>query len=341
MARKAGYGWRDPRLPFLLLGMVVALAAIAGAAAWWWRPPAPLTYRGLPQQAGPLPPLPLADLPGETAAAGPPSLAPQGRVDPLAPPADPLAALAAPGPYGLLPRIAPDGRRPFDAYRRKPAETGRGPRIALVVRGLGLARRPTVAAMGLVPDVALAFSPYAPAVAAWLREARRLGHEVLLELPLANGRSGVDPGPLALVPGDELALQRLLARGPGIFALLLDPPEVARPGLEQPVAALSRAGLGLIASRPAPALAPLARRHRVPYGAAAVVLDAEADPMAVDFALGRLEAVAEREGGAIGITGPLPLVFERLAQWLPGLAPRGFLLVPPSQILAEGTDSRP
>ncbi len=61
-----------------------------------------------------------------------PSLSGAGALPPA-----PIAGLTAPGPGGLLPIIAADGRASWKAYARPFADDGR-PRIALVIGGLGL-----------------------------------------------------------------------------------------------------------------------------------------------------------------------------------------------------------
>ena len=52
-----------------------------------------------------------------------------------------LSALIEEGPFGPLPRIAPDGRRPFLAYARPFNLDDQRPRIALLVLGIGPADR--------------------------------------------------------------------------------------------------------------------------------------------------------------------------------------------------------
>ncbi|MGZ9114815.1 MAG: divergent polysaccharide deacetylase family protein, partial [Brevundimonas sp.] len=66
---------------------------------------------------------------------GAPVTAPRVAASPL--PAAPLAGLSQPGPNGLLPTIATDGRVPAQAYARPFRSNGR-PRVALIVGGLGL-----------------------------------------------------------------------------------------------------------------------------------------------------------------------------------------------------------
>ncbi len=73
--------------------------------------------------------------------------------------AAPIAGLTAPGPGGLLPIIAADGRASWKAYARPFTDDGR-PKIALVIGGLGLNPEVARAAIAaLPPEVTLSFSP--------------------------------------------------------------------------------------------------------------------------------------------------------------------------------------
>ena len=110
------------------------------------------------------------------------SLAPPPPGAPL--PASPIAGFFAPGPAGPLPIIAPDGRTPFEAYRR-PFVPDNRPKVALVIGGLGLNSRATQTAIEALPaEVTLSFSPYADGLQGWIDRARAAGHEVLLEIPM-------------------------------------------------------------------------------------------------------------------------------------------------------------
>ncbi len=106
-------------------------------------------------------------------------------------PAAPGGPSAAPGlleqtAFGPLPRIAPDGRRPREAYaRRAPAAPEGAPRIVLVVGGMGLSQTGTQKAIEALPeDITLAFAPYGSSLQRWVDKARAEGHEVLLQIPL-------------------------------------------------------------------------------------------------------------------------------------------------------------
>ena len=82
-----------------------------------------------------------------------------------------------------------------------------------VISGLGISAKATSAAIaGLPADVTLAFAPYDDDVQRWVSEARRQGHEVLLELPMEPyDFPDSDPGPHTLRAGvgEESNTQRL------------------------------------------------------------------------------------------------------------------------------------
>lgn len=139
----------------------------------------------------------------------------------LAPPKEPLTALTATTKEGVVPRVSPDGRTPFDAYRRlPPPETGK-PGVAVMLSGLGLDRALTEAAIeNLPPEISLSFAPYAKDVAPLIAKAMAKGHEVAIELPMEGG--GVAPdvlGPAGLLTtrsteANHRRLDWLLARAP-------------------------------------------------------------------------------------------------------------------------------
>ncbi len=313
----------------VLLGLSVGLI-VGVAVAQFAKPEGGLVYRDIPVAEGAL------SRGDDPSAAGPPAF--EVEPQPGAPPVAPAIALLEPGPYGALPRIAPDGTTPFAYYTRADPPPPRDvPLLSLVVIDAGLARDPTVRALELPPPIAIAFSPYAPALEAWMRLARARGHETLLELPVAGSGWYDDAGPLGLAAGEperpQLVLQRLLARGQGYFAVVLagagDMGEARLPAGVLPE--LARRGLGLVEVDGA-TLREAARNAAIPYLGGASVLDAEPSPAAVDWALGALEARALELGGALGVFRPSPLLLDRLRQWLPSLPEKGLLLVPPSRL---------
>ncbi|MGB5560451.1 MAG: divergent polysaccharide deacetylase family protein, partial [Paracoccaceae bacterium] len=95
----------------------------------------------------------------------------------------PDRALIEQSEFGPLPVKGADGRRPFDVYAGTWSGT-RGARVALVIGGLGLSQTGTQAAIKTLPgEVTLAFSPQGNSLNRWMQDARRAGHEVLIQIP--------------------------------------------------------------------------------------------------------------------------------------------------------------
>jgi hypothetical protein len=117
--------------------------------------------------------------------------------------------------YGLLPRIGADGAKAFDVYSRpiltSPKVKAGGPRIALMVGGLGLNAEGTEDAIAKLPGaVTLGFAPYGAAVERQAADARAAGHETVLEAPMEG--FSTPPGAYA----DDSGLRR---RQPRLAAL--------------------------------------------------------------------------------------------------------------------------
>ncbi len=314
-------------LPFALLLALSLLLLAAVLAAPLLAPEGGLVYRDLPLLSRELERTTVS----EAASLGPPQ---------PVPPAQPTALLE-PGPFGALPRVAGDGTTPFAAFARPdPGAPEEVPLLALIVLDLGLMQEHTQAALALPEPTALGFSPYAPALQAWMGVARARGYELLLELPALSADPRVDAGPLALVPGDaerlSRGLARLLARGRDYFAVALAPGAFAQdPRAFAPVAReLRRRGVGLVEIG-SDRLRPLADELALPYLGGVMRLDRELAPAAVDQALGALETRALRQGWAVGAFRAAPLLFARLRQWLPTLPEKGFLLVPASRLFGR------
>lgn len=220
--------------------------------------------------------------------------------------------------------------------------TDPGPRLAILVAGVGLARAMSESALGMPPAVALAISPHAETVPAWLRRGRGSGHEVLLMMPLEPADPArVDPGPHAIGPATpaaarEASLAWLLGLGSGQLGVVAEAGAFARaPEAFAPVAeALAGHGLGLV-ELGGSYLEATARGRGLAYAAAGAALDTVPAPASIDLALGQLEAQALRDGRAVGWLRGHPVSFARLAAWLPTLPGKGLALAPVSALLAQ------
>jgi len=91
--------------------------------------------------------------------------------------------------HGSIPKIGPDGQRPADAYARprQPKDRADGPRVAIIVSGLGVSANVTQLAMSKLPtSVTLGFGPYGSGIDRTVMRARDRGHEVLLQVPMES-----------------------------------------------------------------------------------------------------------------------------------------------------------
>ena len=77
----------------------------------------------------------------------------------------------------------------------------------------------------------------------------------------------------------------------------------------------------------------VARRIGAPYVQSVVTLDTIQTGMEIDARLSQLEQLARANGSAAGTSFVLPVVIDRIANWVKGLQGRGFVLVPASAIV--------
>jgi polysaccharide deacetylase 2 family uncharacterized protein YibQ len=246
-------------------------------------------------------------------------------------------------PHGAIPRIAPDGVRPADAYAKPlPQQQARksGSRIAIVVGGLGVSANVTQLAIEKLPGpVTFAFLPYSRDVEAQVTTARASGHEVLLQAPMEPfDYPDNDPGPQTMLTSlsAKQNLDRfmwLMSRFQGYVGIVnyMGARFTATEAAVAPVLK-ETAQRGLIyvddGSSPRSLAGQIASANTLPFAKAEVTLDAVPTAAHIDRALAKLEALARQHGSAIGMASALPASVERIAQWAKGLEARGFMLVP-------------
>jgi uncharacterized protein len=278
--------------------------------------------------------------------------------DTVALPPAPDARLVEKGRYGLLPRRGPDGLRAAEAYARPvdgahPVPAG-APRVALFVGGLGLNRTFTMeAAQSLPPAISFGFAPYGGDLAQQVAQARALGHEAVLQVPMESfdaGDGATMPHMLAVADSSRDTLDNLhwqMSRFTGYAGVssFLGGKFTGNATVFEPVLKdIAGRGLfyfddGTAARNLAGTLGP---RMALPTVRADVVIDALADPEAVDAALDKLAALARTKGVAIGSTTGLPTMVDHLAAFTRDLASRGIALVPVSALALDGgTSAKP
>ena len=286
--------------------------------------------------------------PGETGAAGRTITVrdPASLRQPLAAAAladDALMELSDAGP---LPVRGPDGRRPFDVYS-VPAASDAGTRIAVVVGGLGISQTGTQAAIRKLPSaVTLAFAPAGNSLGRWMRDARRGGHELLLQVPMEPfGYPGVTPGPHTVTADDALAgrfddLKDSLGRMTNYVGVMnymgarVSGDDAAIRGL---LAEFGRRGLLYLddASSARSRARDAARDTGTVFAASDVLIDGSQEPAEIRKQLETLERVARADGTAIGVASAFDVSVDAVAAWIREAEARGIKVVPISALAMD------
>lgn len=256
------------------------------------------------------------------------------------------------GRHGNVPRLG-DGRlRPLDVYAR-PDSGGTGPRVAILISGLGIGQAATASAITrLPPAISFAFAPYGNDLERSVARAREAGHEALLQAPMEPfDYPDSDPGPQTLLttsrPSENLdRLSWAMSRFSGFVGIVnymgakLTSDATA---LEPVLREIAGRGLGYVddGTSPRSLVAGLAAKAKLPVARAEIVLDAVPRPDAIDGELARLEAQARSRGFALASASALPLSIDRIARWAREAEARGIRLVPVSVALrGPGAGSR-
>lgn len=258
----------------------------------------------------------------------------------------PNDALLEDSPEGRLPIVGPDGLRPMDQYAR-PWSGTRGTRIALVVGGLGLSQTGTQNALRqLSPEVTMAFAASGNSLQRWMQEARRSGHEILLQVPFEPfDYPDNDPGPHTLRVGvsAEKNLSELhsslasITNYTGIMNFLGGRFLSDADALEPVMRDLGRRGLLFLddGTSAQSLTGTLADTIGVPHGFADMVIDTEIDRTAILKKLDDLERVARRNGAAIGVASAFDESVEAIARWMDEAGARGIEFVGVSALVKD------
>jgi uncharacterized protein len=256
--------------------------------------------------------------------------------------------------HGAIPKIAPDGARPFRLYahpRKLPADKTDAPRIAIIVGGLGISATGTADALSKLPaPVTLGFAPYGADLDKLAERARAENHEVLLQAPMEPfGYPDNDPGPQTLLTSltpdqniDRLHWQMSRFQGyVGIVSYMGASFTASEQSLAPVLRETAKRGLIYVddgASQRSVA-GQLAGSHNLPFAKADVVIDAVPTAVEIDRALARLEMAARDHGTAVGLANALPETVTRIAEWAKKVEARGFVLVPITMVAVKEKSS--
>lgn len=249
-------------------------------------------------------------------------------------------------PQGRLPVIGPDGLRPMDQYAR-PWSGTRANRIAIVVGGLGLSQTGSQKAIRNLPgSVTLGFAATGNSLQRWMQEARRDGHEILLQVPLEPfDYPDNDPGPRTLRVGVEAArnldvLHASMAEitnYTGIMNYLGGRFLSDADALEPVMRDLSKRGLLFLddGTSGQSLSGTVAGAVDVPHGFADMVLDGQLNESAILRKLDDLERIARKNGSAIGVASAFDESIAAISKWISEAEGRGIEFVGVSALVKD------
>jgi polysaccharide deacetylase 2 family uncharacterized protein YibQ len=256
--------------------------------------------------------------------------------------------------HGGIPKVGPDGARPAEIYARPVkvvAGKPDGPRIAIVVSGLGTGTSGTAEALAKLPGaVTFAFAPYSVNVEQLAARARNEGHEVLLQVPMEPfDYPDNDPGPQTLLTTLDAGqnvdrLHWLMSRFQGYVGIsnyMGARFTASEPALGPVLRETAKRGLIYVddGTSPRSLASQIAGANNLPFAKGEVVIDAVPTPVEIDRALARLEAAARERGSAVGVASALPVAVDRIAKWAKAAEARGFTLVPISAVANKAKSS--
>jgi uncharacterized protein len=234
----------------------------------------------------------------------------------------------------------------MDHYAR-PWSGARGTRIAIVIGGLGLSQTGTQQAIRQLPGtITFAFAASGNSLQRWMQEARRAGHEILLQIPMEPfDYPANDPGPLTLATdiSQTQNLKRLheamgrMTNYTGVVNFLGGRFLADRAALQPVMADLSARGLLFLddGTSAQSKSGDLAKALSLPQGFADLTLDASLSRQAILEKLDTLERIAQRRGSAIGMGSAFDETVGAVGEWVKQAESRGIEIVGVSALLSE------
>jgi len=250
----------------------------------------------------------------------------------------PDPAVIADTDEGRLPVRGPDGERAFDIYAR-PWSGARGARVVIIVGGLGLSQTGTQHAIAALPEeITLAFASNGNSLQRWMQEARRSGHEILLQIPFepfdyptndpGAGTLTIEAGASSNLADLHTAMARI-TNYTGITNFMggrfLADPDALEPVMRD------LAGRGIMFVDDGTSAQSLtdqfAKTLGIPFAAADMVLDGTQERGYILSKLDDLERTARRNGSAIGVASAFEVSVEAIATWANEAKARGIEIV--------------
>jgi polysaccharide deacetylase 2 family uncharacterized protein YibQ len=285
---------------------------------------------------------------------------PDGAIEPLVPvpvfrrQESGLAHLPDPdlvekGATGVIPKRSADGLRPMDVYSRPPATEGNFgvARVVLIVGGIGISQTGSQEAIRkLPPAITLAFAPYGNSLLRWMQEARKSGHELLLQVPMEPfDYPSNNPGPHTLrsgvsAPENIANLHWAMSRITNYVGIVnfLGGKFIADPDAMKPVFdEIAARGLlfvddGSIRNSMSDRVA---QASLLPFSQAGVQIDAVRTRQAIGQRLEELAKEAKRTGLAIGFANAFSDSISMIAEFAAQAEKNGIEITPVSAVVRD------
>ncbi len=339
-------------VPMIALFAMAAFVVVSlGAVAGWLMSDPTARDSGEPSVLAPIKPAPPPPLTPEEVEATPVEIiptSPDAPIGMMALRAVPVRSLIEQGADGLLPVIAPDGKRAWKIYARPERSAPGRPKVAIFVGGLGLSQKTTDAALARLPGaVSLGYSPLSQNLPALVVAARARGHEVFFDLAMEPADMATnDSGPYTMMTTVSATenigrLEWIMSRAPGFvgMAAILGDKFMLEEGAARPVLeALRGRGLMILDTRTLPrsVIARLADGIGLPYGISSVTIDDDPSPAAIAAKLAKLEELARVQGSAIGIGHAYQVTNDTIDKWARTLDQRNVQLAPVTALAVGG-----
>jgi hypothetical protein len=244
---------------------------------------------------------------------------------------------------GDLPVRGANGERAFDIYAR-PWSGARGARVVIIVGGLGLSQTGSQYAIKTLPEeITLAFAANGNSLQRWMQEARRQGHEILLQVPFEPyDYPANDPGAgtLTVAAGADANLSDLhtamarITNYTGITNFMggrfLADPDALEPIMRD----LAERGIMFVddGTSARSLTGKFAKTLGIPFAASDMVLDATQERGYILSKLDELERVARHNGTAVGVASAFEVSVDAIATWAEEAKARGIEIVSASAV---------